>query len=139
MNKNENLPQHIKEIYDEGCSLRDKLIELLKQWPVNPKNPVHPKPRYSQLSAEYKSEIEKEFSNIRRWFNTLSVQVLPYTIYSKDALNALLSNLERTMKDRDNDGPSQVEYYVGKALELIDTLPASLITTNPMQQSQQIK
>jgi hypothetical protein len=136
--KNE-LPQHIKELYDEGMKLKDDALRLLDEWPKRANST-----ELDDSNEVYNGKAEEKITDIRRWFNSLTIQVLPYTVYGKDYLLNNLGRIEEYLRHPNYTGSlalqkTSIIVIMDRAISLIESLPASLVMSQPTQQLQQIK
>ncbi|HEX8128245.1 MAG TPA: hypothetical protein VF527_04025 [Pyrinomonadaceae bacterium] len=134
-----NLPQHIQELYNDGQKLTDDMFNLLTEWPLNEINEL--RMDLDKLDDNYKNKIEDQLINLRRWFNSLNIQVLPHTIHDKSYLTDILGRVQtyiiypNYLGNLDSQ-KLEIRKYMEQAFSLIKTLPPTLITNQPIQQHQ---
>src|SRR6185369_9619738 len=133
------LPRHIQELYREGQQLQENLEGLLGDWPLNRENE---RTDLHGVDQSFKSRVDERITDARRWFNTLCIQVLPYTLFSKDELIDILRTLEHIVtKDTKTIGQAQSESggEIQRALMIIQSLPEESVTQQATQQFFQMR
>ena len=134
----DNLPLHIQQLIRDGISLQDRAMFLFDQWPFDQESRRIP---YERVDGSFKGKIDELKTDIRRCFNMLSTQVIPYTVYSKDTLSTALQQVLEYVTYGGNiknarDGFNDTMEWVQN---VIRALPPSLDTPQPLYQPQQSK
>lgn len=133
----QKLPPNLQKLYDDGQELFEKIQRFLKDRPLD---------KSSKFTAEDKSDIRTEGTinellvETRQWFNTLAMEVLPYTVYDKKYLVDTLFGVEQVIRlDEENPEISRknLKRRIDRSLSLITALPSSLIAKQPALQHQQ--
>ncbi|MFN2454067.1 MAG: hypothetical protein ABR577_07580 [Pyrinomonadaceae bacterium] len=95
MNVSDKLPQNIQELYDEGYKLKEKILAFLNAWPLDEQsNAVF----ISETDGNHQKAVNDLILDARRWFNTLNIEVLPYTVYDRQFLYYILRQVEAAIK-----------------------------------------
>ncbi len=92
-----NLPDNtpIRELYAEGLKLRESILGFLDKWPLNEKNEeIH----WNETSPEHKDAVSELTVEARRWFNSISIQIIPYTVYPKEHAYYAARQVEAAIK-----------------------------------------
>ncbi len=84
-------------LYDEGERLRVEILAFLGRWPHNALN--HEK-EFEEADEQHRVEADELIERIRRWFNTIKLQVLPYLVYDTTFLYYTLRTVEASIKKR---------------------------------------
>src|ERR1044072_1656174 len=95
MSTSDKLPQHIQALYEDGRRLKERILEVLEKWPVDSKGKGDD---FEKTASEHKAVIREVIVDIRRWFNTLNIEVLPLVVYDKQYLYYTLRQVEASAK-----------------------------------------
>jgi hypothetical protein len=120
-----DLPREIELLYARGHQLRDDVLALLEEWPKADDRRLN----LSELDSTFVENFSDTIVEIRRWFNSLTIHVLPYTIYEKDYLQGQLKEIEKYINDQrftSNDQKHGVSTYMNRALSMIGEMPTSV-------------
>ena len=133
----QKLPPNLQKLYDDGQELFEKIQKFLKERPLD---------KSSNFTAEDKEDTQTEdtinelLMETRQWFNTLAIEVLPYTVYDKKYLVDTLYGVEKVIKLEEGNldvSRKNLKRRLDRALSLIRALPSSLIAKQPALQHQQ--
>jgi hypothetical protein len=95
MSTNLELPPIVQGIYDEGLKLKERVLKFLDGWPLDEKSiPI----RISKTTIEHRQAVEGLITDVRRWFNSINVDVLPFIVYDRQFLYYTLRQLEAAIK-----------------------------------------
>ncbi len=86
-------PSEFRQLYLTGQQLRKDIEEHLDGFPYNEDRPVE-----GQFSEELTDLIEQLWDRCHRWFNELTIQVLPRTTFDRSYTNLLLRRLTTTIR-----------------------------------------
>jgi hypothetical protein len=142
MDRVEILPQEIQDLHKEGCSLKNKWLRLFDEWPLD--DDMKSRLDASVKSDSFKQQIDEQLNRTRRWFNLLNIQVLPHTVFTKEVLMNILSNIE-TIATNANfhmgiiSAISEMDRSMQRALDIVESLPTSLMINHQTLQSLQTK
>lgn len=149
MSNFDKLPQHVQELYNEGCNLKDRILVFLDEWPEGIKSGYGDSLKY--VSESHKEAINELIIELRQWFNTLYAEIIPQTVFSKEEVSELLHKVELATKRQVvisfSDGPETsntssasakdiVREGMDAALSWVKSVPP-LIAKRPAQQYQQ--
>jgi hypothetical protein len=84
-----SLVAHFRQLYEEGELLGNDIQVHLREWPVKDGQPL----RGSDLPDETSARVELLRDSAHRWFNDLTIQVLPQTTYERPYINLLLQRI----------------------------------------------
>lgn len=84
---------HFRNIYDEGVALSGDIILYLERWPMTNGHAQ----RGENLPVEFTSEGEILCDRSFRWFNRVTLEVLPHTSFHRDYVNRLLRRVTATL------------------------------------------
>src|SRR5581483_9821499 len=133
----EKMPQELRHLYEEGCSLRDRIIKLFDERPVEEQDS---KTEQIDTRKELGEKRRELLEDIRRWHNTLNLEVLPNIIYNEEVFQRNLNEVVRILYSGDvsDDARKRATQVVGDALSLIKTVPLPRTVkqqTAPVQRS----
>lgn len=117
----------ISNLFDEWPTTKDlKMVDL------------------ENLDHRYRVKVEDQTVAARKWFNSLSVQVLPYTVHDKDYLGNIMQHIlsiieHPNQRSNSDERKRQMSSDMELALTLIKSLPSSSVLKSTTQQLQQIK
>lgn len=89
----DQVPTAVRSTYDAGIKLRAAIDEHLAAWPSQ-----DGRPDYYNLPAEYQSATDELCDRATRWFNVVTVNVLPYTAFDRGYVALLLRKLIAAIK-----------------------------------------
>jgi hypothetical protein len=105
MSPSEQIHSELIYLYDEGCTLKDKITQYIDQRHTLYKHPV----------------LRKDLLvDIRRWFNTLKAHLLPNILLEEKVLINMLESAVKSIMFNDKDAAMQ---EVDTALMLIASVP----------------
>ena len=88
-----SLPSEFWELYLTGEQLGKDIQEHLDGFPYHEDKPIQ-----GQFSEELNFRIEELMDRVHRWFNDLTILVLPRTTFEHSYTNLLLRRLNATIK-----------------------------------------
>lgn len=135
MSATDQMPQNIQKLYDDGRNLLERILKFLDERPLDDSSNFINQP-------EIEETINEMIMAAQRWFNTLAIEVLPYTIYDKRYLSDTLDGVLRVIALKDgtlNASKQNLNRRMNRVLSLIKGLPFSSDTNQLIHQSQQIK
>lgn len=98
MSANLKLPAPIAKLYDEGVKLKERILLLLHKWP---KDHVHSYGfSIEETDKIHQQEVHKLVDECKKWFNTVFVEVLPFTVYDKSHFYYTLRTVEAAIKKK---------------------------------------
>src|SRR5436853_5740381 len=112
----DELPSHVKEIYDSGCRHRDALLTILGSWPVAEYSKLI---AFRKIDGNLRNSIKETLITIRQWLNTAWVEILQDRSFSdRRYLTELFQSLEIKMKTAEylDTLTSDVEELIDDAL-----------------------
>jgi hypothetical protein len=122
MDTSRNLPPQVQRLYDQGRKIRDDFIRLVEKWPVN-----FFKARKSLKDhGAYKQDIDEQLIELKRWLNTLAIEVLPHSLYEKERLVRKIQSLEYTMFQSFSgirSARESINDLMNEALSLLECIP----------------
>jgi hypothetical protein len=126
------LPVEIQRLHDEGKQLEQETITLFDRFIADEID-----------DNTFTKERGIVTTEIRRWCNSLTIQVLPHTVYGKDFLLEILSRIEDTLRYGRSVTNFELEkeslsFQINRALSLIESLPTNFLSTPPIGRFQEI-
>ena len=125
MEKSNKLSSNETGLYDEGCRIRDELVELVEAWPIN-----FLKFRKSLKDhSDYKHRVEEKLYEAKRWLNAIGVKLLPQSLYDKSVLVRAIHRLEYITMQQSftmiRTTNQDIKDLMNEALSLIKSIPTS--------------
>lgn len=80
-------------LIDTGLQIKNEIIKLHETWPISAEHPDQ-NIRYHQTDISFKADVDKIALKIRKWYNQIMIDVLPFTLNDKDYLYRLFKKTE---------------------------------------------
>lgn len=82
----QKIPSEFAVLYEAGVSLRDDLEQHLSSWPLDRGNAL----RDQALPETFRNQTEEIRDRVIKWFNQVTVDVLPFTSHDRSYMTSLL-------------------------------------------------
>lgn len=127
MSSIDKLPQHIKDLYEEGCNLQERFNIFFN--------------KELEIEIEERRGLEEELiAEVKKWFNTINVEVLPFVLYSKEGLNENLQGIITAIWNGSKlFGEPSVKQIMKEMLSLIKSFPTVSAKAQSSLPQQQIR
>ena len=129
-----------QRFYDEGCELLEKILKFLDERPLNAMSVFA---ESDKMNNSTEAAIGELIIEVQRWFNTLAIEVLPYTLYyDKTSLTNTLYGVTNVIRLREGTlahSKQILKKRMNDMLYMIKALPLSFTTKQPIEQFQQIR